>query len=696
MDSISLLREAIRTTPIPGAPPPVSREGASVGLAFLDIALRQNHLRRLTERLTAVEHGATTRRTEVDLNLSLLDEGQRDALRLFHRMRTRSGAAPSTALNLVADGPGQLRVPQMVSPTESRPSVLWVPIARISSRSVAPIDVFDSANNRLNRLTQYDTTNLLAAGLYQLLKGILVSQPEARRSSSELGQMLFSLDESRWLLQSAVITLLLERNKPGWRRLATPDGPAPPRDGTPEPGWGARVRDFTIRVLNESEEDLRQYQQLFDIALNDYLVVVALDSDRNEHVLSYDSPLGGGAHRGLGRGVLRWLSGQAATYVLTYESRLSATLPAYHLVLDTSPGVKIDSMTLTTSSDERLVMRLTDDLRQLATRLPANPPERLSSTDKITDLEVQSSLKALAEVLRRRRWEADQADVVLDERAMPDVVRLAEAFISSETAIVAELNPAARAMRTGDGEQALVKHPDVTAEALNLAADQLDVMKLGEDFTIENDPAGSRAHVYWRKRRGAASQNQAISLKASATLSDSTHTRPYSIVHYALALSGVIYLVGAHLADWRWAFTPGSSLIVRDNADAVVAVLLLVPGFLYTRLDLPPRNSVAARVHVVPRWVAHGCIAGMTLLAAAVAGGTEGQTLQRLFLGVMIALVLSIALLFYQRKPLPIEQRLLPGGPPWAGGNRRRGRLAPDATYYSSSHEATATDGHES
>jgi hypothetical protein len=33
MDGITSLKEAIRTVPIPGSPPPGSREGAAVGLA---------------------------------------------------------------------------------------------------------------------------------------------------------------------------------------------------------------------------------------------------------------------------------------------------------------------------------------------------------------------------------------------------------------------------------------------------------------------------------------------------------------------------------------------------------------------------------------------------------------------------------------------------------------------------------------
>src|SRR5690348_16312885 len=90
LNGFALLKEAIRSVPIPGAPPALSREGAAVGLAFLDMALRQNHVRWLTERLALIEHRSATRTTEVDIRLSLLDVGQREASRLFQRVTSSS------------------------------------------------------------------------------------------------------------------------------------------------------------------------------------------------------------------------------------------------------------------------------------------------------------------------------------------------------------------------------------------------------------------------------------------------------------------------------------------------------------------------------------------------------------------------------------------------------------------------------
>ena len=48
---------------------------------------------------------------------------------------------------------------------------MWVPIARILRRTAEPIDVRDSSGQKVPRLTQYETSRLLASGLYRLLRG---------------------------------------------------------------------------------------------------------------------------------------------------------------------------------------------------------------------------------------------------------------------------------------------------------------------------------------------------------------------------------------------------------------------------------------------------------------------------------------------------------------------------------------------
>jgi len=198
--------------------------------------------------------------------------------------------------------------------------------------------------------------------------------------------------------------------------------------------------------------------------------------------------------------------------------------------------------------EERLATRCSADLITLASRLPVTTTGGLTAPQKITDLEVQSSLKQLSELLRRRRWEADQANLVLDPNRMTAVTELSQLMTARETSVQQVSEPGA-----GGSEpkaEPFIQNALVTPTRLVEASKEIGQLELGSDLTVENDPASGRAHVYWRKRRGSAADAGRIELRASVTLSDATQTRPYSIVSYALALAGIVYLVGLFLSNW--------------------------------------------------------------------------------------------------------------------------------------------------
>ncbi|MGH3624545.1 MAG: hypothetical protein ACRDQ5_22620, partial [Sciscionella sp.] len=152
MDGMDSLRHAIRTVPIPGAPPRLSHSGAAIGLALLDTSLRLNHVRRLTERLAVAEHGTARRTTEVDVSLKLLDDGQREAA--------------ANLRELIGKEHGERFSPGAGNAT------LWVPVARLPRNSVSAVDVYDGTGKQLPRLSQHEISRLLASGFYLLLRGI--------------------------------------------------------------------------------------------------------------------------------------------------------------------------------------------------------------------------------------------------------------------------------------------------------------------------------------------------------------------------------------------------------------------------------------------------------------------------------------------------------------------------------------------
>lgn len=98
-----------------------------------------------------------------------------------------------------------------------------------------------------------------------------------------------------------------------------------------------------------------------------------------------------------------------------------------------------------------------------------------------------------------------------------------------------------------------------------------------------------------------------------------------SVVAIAYALAGLRFGTPWPFAGW---FPQGfpwpvlDTLPIRHETDpaAAIAVMLLVPGFLYTRLNLPQRHTIAGQLRRLPRLVAHVTIvtaAGVAIAFAA-------------------------------------------------------------------------------
>jgi hypothetical protein len=247
VDGISTLREAVMSVPVPGAPPRLSLDGAAVGLSFLDGALRWNHLRRLTERLILSEHRAARRVVEVDISLSMLSDRQREATAVFQELLSHSLGDPAHA--------------------DGADTTVWVPVARLSWRNNAgPVDVYDAAGHRLPTLTQYETSRLIASGLYRLLRGILVSLPDARDPKKPLMKFLTVTDEPRWLIQSALFAIMTERNRPENESVFMP------ADGRFDEKAYSTFRAMALDIFDTYSNELIDYKQLLNVAVNDYFV----------------------------------------------------------------------------------------------------------------------------------------------------------------------------------------------------------------------------------------------------------------------------------------------------------------------------------------------------------------------------------------------------------------------------------------
>lgn len=650
MDGMSSLRHAIETVVLPGAPPRLSRNGAAAGLALLDTALRLNHVRRLTERLNVVEHGTARRTTEIDISLTLLDEGQRDATSrlqelLAHDHTERPGAP-------------------------AHKSMLWIPVARLLRESMSPVDVHDSAGHKLPRLTQHETSRLLASGLYRLFRGILASHEDAQSQGSDLSLFLFKVHEPRWLVQQALVTLLTERNSPAetYSFESTPDM---------VPGYAKKCREFALSVLKTYGGLLVEYAELLDIAVREYLLVVGLDGEVDEHLLTYETPLYVRDQPGLVRGTLRRLGAARRGYYIGYEAEFPLTLRSYHLVAETSPEMHVAHMHLSTDADAVPVSKLATDLSTLAdTWEHAERNGTGQATRKIIDLQAQTVLRSLANLLRRRKWEASQAELAVTSTALPACHQLSAAASNGE------------ATRTPHNEldNSLLVHRNFTGENLRKAAAELSASELARDLVLVKKVSDREPHAYWR-RSGHTTEIGRVRLRAGLVLMDASESGPGTMAGYAAAVAATVYVLALLLTHSPWPYGQAATQALSTIADgqSVITVLLLVPGFLYTRLALPPRRSIAGYLRTLSRAIGQLCILCTAVLAAAVATRSGGVLIQ-FFVTTGVALpLLSILLLLGQRAPRQstvVAARL--GLPRWAtaGSSVRRKPREPDVCFY--------------
>jgi hypothetical protein len=166
---------------------------------------------------------------------------------------------------------------------------------------------------------------------------------------------------------------------------------------------------------------------------------------------------------------------------------------------------------------------------------------------------------------------------------------------------------------------------------------------------------------------------------------DVTAAGPRRVCQYAVMVAVVGFLFAAFLASSPWPFDAASRarLSVIDDAGAVISVLLLVPGFLYTRLGLSDRRSISGRLRALPRAVANVCIAVIALVAGTVASGMSGGWVQLAFAS-MVAIPLAAAtLLLYRRRPQRDTAELVRlGAPHWLDGTDVA-RVPADAQFFS-------------
>jgi hypothetical protein len=428
------------------------------------------------------------------------------------------------------------------------------------------------------------------------------------------------------------------------------------------------------------------------------MIIVLLTLDRPRRFLTWEAPLLPAQRP---RAPLQHLVRNALPvnreFVVEYETMIPRSAGAYHLTVQVNEEVTVRRFLLSTDVDDEFVEILTEDLETLAERADA-----LGGHRKLLELELQGIASRLAELGHRRLLNLASYDDYIAERhrsignggrpRSPAHRRTAGEVVDAlrQGDCSVQVLAAFSAHYAADGLRHLAK-TDLAGDALAEVAGGLRDLELGHDVTTDNDPRQHGAHAHWRRPSVDLSPQSTEPVRAVAylALADEAPALIESITSMAVALALVVTGLGTLLMGGpHWLYsTEVTAQSVPRQADAVVAVLLLVPGLLLARLDLPSTNTVLGQLRRFPRLLALASVAVTTGLAIAVGTVQTDWAITRLFqlsLAILGVILLCCVCEFYagrarRRSPVPRSARV----PRWLREAARRPRrtLQPDALF---------------
>jgi hypothetical protein len=632
------LRTLIQALPVPTAPLTFPTREAALGLALMDLSFRLDHLPRLSEHLTLMDRGHMSREISVDVDLDLISGRLRDTLMV------PGGAAPG--------GGG---------------ASLWVPVSRYSRRDLAPVVIRDSSGEVVPRLTHRDANRVTAAAFVKLLFMLINAHDEVATPASPIHQLRHTHQRSRWLIEAAIAELLTVGSPVG-QRLHTPLDHATLPSAGARTGGSRSVRDLALAGLDAlfpaegGDQLMVPFARLLQLATRQYILVAQLDLDRPRRFLTWEAPLLPAQHRPAPLQTLKKnVLPVNREFVVEYETEIPRSVKAYHLTLEVRQEISVRRFLMSSNVDDEFVEVLAQDLESVAGRAA-----RLGGHPKLLELEMQGIASRLAELGRRRLIDLASYEAYLARLPIPVGLGSAPPHprLTSDEVIAAmsagdcslDVLAAFCAHYAADGMQHLARS-ELAGEALLKIADGIRAAQVGWDVTTDNDPREHGAHAHWRRPSVELSPQSTEPVRAFAymALADEAPALIESITRMVAGLALVVLGIGTLLSGgiaWLYS-THVSDGFVPAQADAVVAVLLLVPGLLLARLDLPSTRSVLGQLHKFQRTLAAASVVVTTALAIAVGTVQSDREMTRLFqlaLGVLIVILICCLCEFYARR----------------------------------------------
>jgi hypothetical protein len=638
------LTSAIRTLPIPGERPSYAHPDEATGLAFFELSLRMDHVRRVSENLALVDSTHMRREVSIDLDLRQITSRQRRALSI----RPLGPMVNRTVRPVQTPEDSRGRFPDLGSvPDQGVGRLIWVPIARQSRGDLTAVDVRDGQDYVVMRMSTHATQRALTSGLTRLVKTRLsAGRQGAPPDRTDLGLL------SRWLFEHAIAKCI----ESGLGHV--PDVEASDQSGPGGPVREPRGQSTSLAPVGLSWQEIRQvraraqglldelrpqerseFLELLAMAAGEQLLVVLLPVDPSQVHLHYvASPMPTDPRTTLWGRRLRSFLPVNREYTVEYETQLPRSIRSYHVSLAVPEEIKVRRCLLSSDLDASRVAGLLTDLVRLSDALtPSSASRRPEMPSPVWEQglsEVLTQVATLARVresgLKRYRDYLTRALAQYGGRLPATTTSPArsdpvEAFVLNKGSLSDLLLLARRHEQGLLLEDLLTREVERIKDFLTGLADFLSRYDLSYDVATDSDPRDNGANVRWHPQplRGGPRLSEPIRVGLFVALADEPPALVESVARMILGLMAMVSFIAAptllsrHLPH----FPSGLGSHGNDNGnDALVAVLLLIPGILLARLDIPNTHSILGELRAFPRRIAYASVivtSSLALIAAA-------------------------------------------------------------------------------
>jgi hypothetical protein len=625
-DRLADFLAALRHTPIPTSPPPHDSHQEALGLNLLALALRLEHIDRMSEELSLADSTHMARSVSIDINMNVLTPEQLYALR---------------------SDPSQ----------ESRPLSVWIPVARQSRTDLAPVVVRNAGGEVVPRLTQVETAHALIHGMTKAFRMFLNSDPRTEDRDQLLFDIRNGLNRSRWLIEATIAKMI----DTGGRHSS----PVPSRSVRHRATDSDSIRDKAAQAVQQLFPDDSPFLRLLEIAASQYLLVAQVRTNKTQAFLRYDAPVMPARDRDLrGRATIGRWGAFRHEFSVQYATIIPRAVNSYHVTLEVPPEIQIRRYFLTSDVDAPALRSLVNDMRAVADSYD----DIRDVSAKLLELELQGIVSRMAEFGRRRYRDLESFMSYIEDcystfsrsrprfparTERPDPVSAAESLVPQQR-IITGLGHLSHHYETdnlrklGDGL--------VGPAELRRWADALESSQVHADIYVDNDPRENAGHAHWQRRPfGSDPQSvEPVSATVYMALVDDPPSLASNVSKLLLAVLLLVVGFGVFLQPRLFAGIPVLGWLgeqfglgegdggVISSADAIVTMLLLVPGLMLSRLDIPSSKSVLGRLRLFPRYVAYTAVIVAGFLALTVAAGRDDQLAGPLVAAIIALLLLAV------------------------------------------------------